>query len=252
MVRRSGRVRFLAALGVLLAAIAVTLGLAASAASAALTGSAASAAPAGSIASAAPAGSRTLAAPAGPKKPATPNALQIAGADMPGGKVVIQAKTKPQTFAMVLSEVSWLASATPQTSAPSSKSLGPKYTVTVFVKGTATQVYDLYPLAVGGPRAHRPAKQPSGKKTDGWFYGRLTMSESLRISGAPLKPKTDVVTGGVGGGEPTDGVAGDGSATPSMDEMLGQLRQLVLLNGAVLIVIVAGLGGIAYLIRRRV
>lgn len=249
MVRRGGRVRFLAALGVLLAAVAVTLGLAASAASAALTESAASVAPARSIASAALAGTRGL---AGPTKPATPNALQIAGADMPGGKVVIQAKTRPQTFATVLSEVSWLASATPQTSAPSSKSLGPKYTVTVFVKGKATQVYDLYPLAVGGPRAHRPAKQPSGKKTDGWFYGRLTMSESLRISGAPLKPKTDVVTGGVGGGEPTDGVASDVSATPSMDEMLGQLRQLVLLNGAVLVVIVAGLGGIAYLIRRRV
>ena len=187
-------------------------------------------------------------AQAAPKKP---TAIQVAGPGLPGGKVVIQAKDRPQTFSMMLSEVSWLATATPQTSAPKTRSLGPKYTVTVLVKNSAQQVYDLYPSAVGGPRAHRPSKQPTGKKADGWFFGRLTMSESLRLVGAPLAAKTDVVTGGIGGGEPTDVVA---DATPplTVNDVLSQVRQLVLLNGAVLVVIMAGLGGIAYLIRRRI
>ena len=183
--------------------------------------------------------------------PRRPTAIQIAGPGLPGGKVVIQAKDKPQLFSTVLSEVSWLATATPQTSAPQTRKLGPKYTVTVLARSSAQQVYDLYPSAVGGPRAHRPSKQPTGKKADGWFFGRLTMSESLRLAGVPLTAKTDVITGGIGGGAPTD-VVSDVAPPPTVNEMLAQLRQLFLLNGAVLIVIVAGMGGIAYLIRRKV
>ena len=182
--------------------------------------------------------------------PAQPTAIQVAGPGLPGGKVVIQAKRQPLTFRTMLTEVSWLATATPQTSAPKTSSLGPKYTVTVLAKNSAQQVYDLYPSAVGGPRAHRPSKQPTGKKRDGWFFGRLTMSQSLRAAGAPLPAKTDVITGGIGGGESTDVV--NDAAPLTVDDVLRQLRQLFLLNGAVLVVIMAGLGGIAYLIRRRI
>jgi len=96
-------------------------------------------------------------------KPA-PTALQIAGKGLPGNKVVIQQKTQLELFRLMLSEVSWLANATPQANAPRSRSLGPKYTVTVLVKNTPQQVYDLYPAAKGGPRAHRPAKQPTGRR----------------------------------------------------------------------------------------
>jgi hypothetical protein len=178
-------------------------------------------------------------------------ALQIAAKDLPGGKAVVQA-TNQDLFDQVYSEVSWLASATPQTAAPQSKALGPKYTVTVLIDNKPSQVYDLYPMATGGPRAHRGAKQPSGKKVDGWFYGRLTMSESLRAIGAPLKPKPDVVTGGIGGGTGVGTAVDDVDPMSAAHQAVNQFRQLFLLNGAVLVVILIGLAGIAFLIRRRV
>ena len=192
------------------------------------------------------------AAPAAPKPPPKPTAIQIVGKDLPGGKVLVQAKVRPQLFQMMLSEVSWLAKATPQTTAPKSRALGPKYTVTVLVKNSPQQVYDLYPMATGGPRAHRPAKQPTGKKADGWFYGRLTMSESLRLSGAPLKAKLDVVTGGIGGGSGEDVNVAEADPIESVNQFIEEMRRLMLLNVAVLMVILFGLAGIAFLIRRRV
>jgi hypothetical protein len=188
-------------------------------------------------------------AQAKPKGPAI-TAVQITAKDLPGGKVVIQQSDRDM-FGQMLSEVSWLATATPQTSAPKSKALGPKYTVTLLAQNKAQQVYDLYPLATGGPRAHRAAAQPTGKKADGWFYGRLTMPASLRAAGAPLTAKPDVVTGGIGGGTGAD-VVEDVDPISTANQVMDQMRRLFLLNGAVLVVILAGLAGIAFLIRRRV
>lgn len=199
-------------------------------------------------------GGAPAAAAAAPKPAATPQltAVQIEGKDIEG-TLVVQLADHKRLFDNLLNEVHWMEKATPQTVAPKPDKLGPKYVVTVLSKSTPMEVYDLYPLASGGPRAHRPAIQPSGKKVDGWFYGRLTMSESLRVSGVPLKPKPDVVPGGVGGGigenidEPTelDPVA-------QMNSIMGEMRRLMLLNGAVLMVIFGGLAGIAYMIRRKV
>jgi hypothetical protein len=190
-------------------------------------------------------------AQAAPKAAAKPTTVTIAGKGV-DGKLIIQAADQPALFNQLLSEVNWLATARPQTSAPKASKLGPKYTLTILIKDKATYVYDLFPLAAGGPRAHRPAKQPSGKKTDGWFYGRLTMSETLRISGAPLPARPDVVSGGIGGGD-GDGVVDDElDPVAEVNNFLAEMRRLVLLNGAVLVVILFGLGGISYLIRRRV
>jgi hypothetical protein len=191
-----------------------------------------------------------VAASAAPKPP-SPTAIQIVGAGLPGDKVVIAAQDRPELFRMMLNEVGWLAAARPSASTPKRTTLGPKYTVTLFIKNAPQAVYDLYPLAKGGPRAHRAAKQPTGKKADGWFYGRLTMSESLRLSGAPLRAKPDVVTGGIGGGVGED-VDVSQLEPPTLNEFIAQMRQLLLLNVGVLMVILFGLGGIAYLIRRRV
>ena len=192
------------------------------------------------------------AAHAAPKPATKPTAIEIKGAKLPGNRIVVTQQGNARLFASLLSEVSWMASARSQTGAPPAASLGPKYTVTVFIKTTPTQVYELYPLAAGGPRAHRPAKQPTGRKSDAWFYGRLAMSETLRVSGVPLEAKPDVVAGGIGGGigeklevDAIDPVAG-------VTDILGEMRQLFLLNGAVLMVILVGLAGIAFLIRRRV
>jgi hypothetical protein len=205
---------------------------------------------AAAIAVAAGVGLVPVAASAAPKPPRI-TAIQIAGDGLPEGKVVVAAQDRPQLFRMMLNEVSWLALARPSASTPKRATLGPKYTVTLLAKNAPQAVYDLYPLAKGGPRAHRAAKQPTGKKADGWFYGRLTMSESLRLSGAPLKAKPDVVTGGIGGGAGED-VDVNQLEPPTLDEFFAQMRQLLLLNGAVLVVILCGLGGIAFLIRRRV
>ena len=168
------------------------------------------------------------------------------------GLITIQAADRPEIFQLLLSEVSWLANATPQTPAPKASKLGPRYTLTILVKDKPHQVYEMYPLAAGGPRAHRPAKQPSGKKTDGWFYGRLTMSESLRVSGVPLEARADVVSGGIGGGIGETVAAEKVDPIAQVNSYVDQIQRLYLLNGAVLVIILFGLAGIAYLIRRRV
>ena len=78
------------------------------------------------------------------------------------------------------------------------------------------------------------------------------MPETLRVSGVPLEAKPDVVSGGIGGGVGED-IDGRG-ARPGRGGQRHprQMRQLFLLNGAVLVVILFGLAGIAFLIRRRV
>jgi hypothetical protein len=192
------------------------------------------------------------AALAAPKAPAKPTAVVLAGKDIPGGKLTVQQAEQADVFQRVLSEVNWLSTATPTTTAPKSDKLGPKYTATVLVKDKASQVYDLYPLASGGPRAYRPAKQPAGKKSSGWFYGRLTMSESLRISGVPLEQKPDLVAGGIGGGVGSDVAAEELDPVAVGQDVVNEIQRLFLLNGAVLVVVLAGLAGVAFLIRRRV
>jgi hypothetical protein len=187
---------------------------------------------------------------AAPAKPPAPTSLKITGKGLKT-PLVVQSAKQPEMFQSLLLQVNWLSTATPQTTQPKPNKLGPKYTVVVLVKDAAHQTYDVYPLAAGGPRAYRPAKQPSGKKAAGWFYGRLTMSETMRLGGVPLPEKPDVVSGGIGGGERVD-VAEQKAAGPGLDAFVVELRQLVLLNGAVVLLIALGLAGISYLVRRRV
>jgi hypothetical protein len=78
------------------------------------------------------------------------------------------------------------------------------------------------------------------------------MSESLRLSGVPLKEKPDVVSGGIGGGIGEDVQAEELDPVEGVNDVLADMRRLYLLNGAVLLTILLGLGGIAFLIRRRV
>ena len=190
-------------------------------------------------------------AQAAPKTPAKPTSVQIKGDDVPG-TLIVDPTDGARLFDTLLSEVTWMSSARPQTTAPKADKLGPKYTVTVMAKTVPVQVYDLYPAAAGGPRAHRPARQPTGAKADGWFYGRLTMSETLRLSGVPLKAKPDVVGGGIGGGVGQNIQTDELDPVAGVNSFLARMRELLLLNGAVLIVILFGLAGIAFLIRRRV
>ncbi len=188
---------------------------------------------------------------AAPKPPAKPNIIHIAGKNIDNKLVIAQADNS-RLFASLLSEVSWMAGARSQTVPLTAAKLGPKYIVVVLANKSTLQTYELFPMAAGGPRAHRPAKSLGNKKvTDGWFYGRLSMPEALRVSGVPLETKPDVVAGGIGGGVGQD-IDVNAKPAAGVDQVLGEMRHLFLLNGAVLVTILLGLAGIAFLIRRRV
>ncbi|BEL09262.1 hypothetical protein Q0Z83_074530 [Actinoplanes sichuanensis] len=195
-------------------------------------------------------GAAPVSAQAAPKAP-QPDAIQLVGNGIEE-TVLVRQDERPRLFQMLTSEVDWLASAQSSSSAPKSAQLGPKYTLTLLVKNAPSQLYHLYPLAQGGPRAHRPAKQPTGKKAEAWFYGRLSMPESLRLGGAPLETKPDVVHGGIGGGVGTDLAVDRVDPFEEVSQAVTEFRRLFLLNGAVLLVILTGLAGMAFLIRRRV
>ncbi len=183
-----------------------------------------------------------------PKNPA-PDAVKITGPGL-AADLVVGAKANPDSFQALLTQVSWLAGSNPTGGSPDKGKLGDKYVVTVQGGGNDLQTYDMYPSAAGGPRAFRPGKQPTGKTTEGWFYARLNLSETMRISGVPLPEQRDL-TGGTGGGERVE-AADLTEAEFDAAQMLTQLRELVLLNGAVALIIAIGLGGMSYLIRRKV
>lgn len=189
------------------------------------------------------AGSPARAAP----RPPRPNAVTISGSGLPR-PVTVRADADPRLFTALLDQVSWLTGAGHGTKPAAA--LGPKYTVSVLVNDAAVQTYELYPLASGGPRAYRPARQP-GKRvvTAAWFFGRLTMPEALQAAGVPLPGRPSVITGGIGGGEravpePTREAGRD------FGEVLDELRGLLLLNVAVIVLITVGLAGIALLVHR--
>ncbi|MFC4022175.1 hypothetical protein ACFOW4_30155 [Micromonospora sp. GCM10011542] len=162
----------------------------------------------------------------------------------------LRTETRPDHVVAVIDQVNFLGR-TGLSTKPKPADLGPKYTIVVLAGETPKQTYDLYPKAVGGPRIYRPAKQPDSRRISaGWFLGRLNMSETLRTAGVPLERQFDTVSGGVGGGER---VLQDDAVNPArdIDEALGELQRLLLLNVAVMLTITFGLAGIALLIRRR-
>jgi hypothetical protein len=182
--------------------------------------------------------------------PPKPDAITIDGKELDKA-ITVHAKASPELFEALLSQVNWLGTAKGQTNSPKADKLGPKYTVVVHIGEKAKQTYDLYPLAAGGPRAFRPAKQPDKHKTtSAWFYGRLNMSETLRASGVPLPERPESLHGGIGGGER---VFDEDNLNPArdLDKLLADLREVMLLNGAVVLAITLGLAGISLLVRRR-
>ncbi|MGW5673015.1 hypothetical protein [Micromonospora sp. NPDC003776] len=190
-----------------------------------------------------------VAAQAAPKPKLAPAGVDITG-DKLEQPLQLRADTRPAEVNAVVDQVKWLGD-TGQQRGPKADDLGPKYTVVLLYAGTPTKTYDLYPLAKGGPRVYRPAKQPDLSKTRaGWFYGRLTMSEVLRSAGVPLARQYDTISGGIGGGER---VIPEEALDPvrDIDSAMGELQRLLLLNVGVMVVITGGLAGIALLVRRR-
>lgn len=186
---------------------------------------------------------------AAPKPPPPPSGVDVTGVGLTE-PLRLRANTQPAQVTAMIDQVSFIGR-TGAATGPKPADLGPKYTIVVLAGDKPKQTYDLYPKAVGGPRIYRPAKQPDARKTQaGWFLGRLSMSETLRTAGVPLEREYDTVSGGVGGGER---VIPEDSLNPAkdIDQALGDLQRLLLLNVAVVLVITSGLAGIALLIRRR-
>ncbi|WP_405090701.1 hypothetical protein OG767_24580 [Micromonospora sp. NBC_01392] len=191
----------------------------------------------------------TTAAQAAPKPKLAPAGVDITG-DQLDQPLQLRADTRPAEVTMIVDQVKWLGT-TGQLRGPAAKDLGPKYTVVVLAAGSPQHTYDLFPLAKGGPRVYRPAKQPDlSHPRAGWFFGRLNMSETLRAVGVPLAPRFDTLSGGIGGGER---VLPEEALDPAegLDTALGELQRLLLLNIGVVLVITVGLAGIALLVRRR-
>ncbi|REG02368.1 hypothetical protein DFJ67_8463 [Asanoa ferruginea] len=182
-------------------------------------------------------------------KPPKPTALTIKSEGM--ADITVTAAEKPRLFADLLKEVSFLSEPGGQIAAPKPASLGRKFTVNIQYDNKPRFTYDLYPMANGGPKAFRPAAQPDKKKTSAaWYLGRMTMSEALRIAGAPIPEKPDVMSGGIGGG--TRVIPEDSLPTGrDFDSLLAELRRLMLLNGGVVLVVLFMLAGVALIIRHR-
>ncbi|WP_431943836.1 hypothetical protein [Micromonospora marina] len=192
----------------------------------------------------------TVTAQAAPKpKAAVPTGVDISGERL-DAPLKLRSDTSPNEVNLLVDQVRWLGT-TGQLRGPAAKDLGPKYTVVVLVAAGPQRTYDLFPLAKGGPRIYRPGKQPDQSSTRaGWFFGRLNMPETLRSVGVPMPAQFDTLAGGIGGGErvlPEEAL----DPVQNIDTALGELQRLLLLNVGVVLVITAGLAGIALLVRRR-
>lgn len=178
------------------------------------------------------------------------NLVTISGIDL-AAPLEVAAEQQPELCAALYAEVSWLVSEDGTAPEPEAETLGPQYVLVAHVEGEPRHRFHLYPLAEGGPRVFRPVEQPGERTVDeGWFFGRLSLPETLNTAGAPLTgdPATG---GGTGGGQPP---LPDQTGPPDSNvlDALDEWRQGMLLTAAITVAVVAGLAGAAYLIRRKV
>lgn len=196
-------------------------------------------------------GAATVAIGPAPARAQSVDQITVTGIDL-AEPVEVRVDERPELCAALHREVNWLASRGDEAPEPEDvDALGPQYTLVVYVDGDRRDRFHLYPLAEGGPRVFRPAEQPDGRSVDeGWFYGRLSMPETLSAAGVPLTG-VPPAGGGTGGGQPP---APGETPEPERDALafLEEWREGVLLSVAVVVTIAIGLAGAAYLIRRKV
>jgi hypothetical protein len=168
-------------------------------------------------------------------------------------ELVVRAEDRPELCASLFSEVDWLVNRDGDAREPEDPdALGIQYTMVVYLDGEARHRFHLYPLAEGGPKAFRPAEQPGERTVDeGWFHGRLSMPRTLSAAGVPLTGVPVPRSGGAGGGEPAPEQSVEPTEQPAL-AFLDEWRDGMLLTGAVVVAIVLGLGGLSFLIRRKV
>ncbi|GIH08134.1 hypothetical protein Rhe02_62010 [Rhizocola hellebori] len=185
-------------------------------------------------------------APAPTPSPAPPvKTIQITGTSL-ANPITVSSQRDPARQDALRSELTLFATQAGTAATLPPEKLGPKFTVVLSTDGKATEQYDLYPLATGGPRAYRPAEQPDKRQVgEAWFYGRISMPGALQAVGVPLQGlPADLGGGGGGAAPPTD--------APDIGRMLGDWRNFMGLNIAVIIVVAAGVFALAYVLRRQV
>jgi hypothetical protein len=177
------------------------------------------------------------------------DAVTIRGDDLPDA-IVVRASNSPQLTAALFAEVSWLVGRSATADEPEPDAVGPRYVLEVHIDGEVRHRYELYPLADGGPRVFRPQEQPGGRTADpAWYFGRLSMPDTLYAAGIEVPGAQPRVPGGGGGGEPLP----QATAPPAgADGMMAAWREGVLLTALVALAIVIGLALVALLIRSKV
>lgn len=185
------------------------------------------------------------AAPSPSPSPQIVKFVEISGEGLPSALMLSSDKHAQRQDAM-RREVEWLAAKAPVTGPLPPEQLGPKYTVVLLTMGQPTDRFEVYPLALGGPRVFRPADQPGRQVAEGWFYGRLSLPTSLLSAGVPLEGVTpEPGVGGQGGGLPA-------SQPPDVGALIGDWSRFMGLNVAAIIIIASGVFGLAYVVRRRI
>jgi hypothetical protein len=183
---------------------------------------------------------------------ASADQVTITGIDL-AAPLEVRAERQPELTAALYREVSWLVRREGDAPEPAEVDLlGPQYTLVVHIDGEPRYRFHLYPLAEAGPRVFRPVEQPGDRTVDeAWFYGRLSLPETISSAGVPLTGVAPPSAGGGSGGGagPT---AGPSPEARDMLAFLDEWREGMLLTIAALAAIVVGLAGAAYLIRRTV
>ena len=187
-------------------------------------------------------------AAAGPSPSPSPSIVhfvEITGEGL-ANPIVLSSDKHAQRQDAMRREVQWLVDKGSVTGPLPPEQLGPKYTVVLLTMGQATDRFEVYPSAQGGPRVFRPADQPGRKVAEGWFYGRLSLSTSLLSAGVPLEGVTpEPGMGGQGGGLPA-------SQPPDVGALIGDWSRFMGLNVAAIIIIASGVFALAYVVRRRI
>ncbi len=181
-----------------------------------------------------------------PSPPPPLQTVQITGAGL-ASPIVLRSDRDSARQSALRDEVVFIAHQPGQTEALPPDKLGPKFTIVLATDNKPTDQFDLYPLAAGGPRLHRPADQPDKRQVgEGWFYGRVSLPTTMQAAGVALQGFPEEAGGG-GGGDTTQA-----TEAPDVGDMLGDWRNFMGLNMAVIIVVAAGVFALAYVLRRQV
>ncbi len=174
--------------------------------------------------------------------------VEISG-DLLDEPVVFTVADSPEECRALYREVDWLrgrrGDADPPKEEEALELLGPAYTMVVHLDGEPRLRYVLYPLAQGGPRVYRPEEQPGDRRArEAWFFGRLSMPETLAAAGIPVPGMPQRPSGGGEGG-------GSAEKEDPAESVLSAWREGLGATALVAVVLALGLGAVALLLRRR-